>query len=266
MWKNIGWYVLAPIVYLIADHTSGAWHYAAYASLAGVVAVLCVAEFGTSGDSRRARRANEVVARARAKIENAVDEPARGSPSLTVTTGTYRGRRVSLLRASLPTVSVELPNWPAKLELRVAGTPKGKGTGDVEFDRVVELIGSEELWRPILTSALRKTLVALFRDYGASVIDGALNVGLAEKQFKEFERVWDVVTSLEVPRVTEPEAGVFDRLDDEADRHIRRAHYEWLLARGWSVPIVYRRASEDRDPEIAAWGAQHVTPDDGAAR
>ncbi len=181
--------------------------------------------------------------------------------------GTLNGRRVwAALHATGATAKIELLHWPATLSLHARDESAAIRTGDDSFDRVVQLRDPDDVWRTVLTGELRRRLVEQFGSRKATIANGILTVELPDEHSDELDDLLEAWAAIDLPPATVSEDAVFANAKVDPIAGVRRSHYEWLLLRRWNPPLVYRAAADDSDPDIAAWGRQHVPPDAGAFR
>ncbi|MDX2091285.1 MAG: hypothetical protein SFX73_25730 [Kofleriaceae bacterium] len=181
-------------------------------------------------------------------------------------TGTYRGRRVwAALTATGAIVQAELVGWSQDLaiERSSAGIPR---TGDDAFDRAVQIKGDATAWRPVLAAEARALLRGLFERRDVRVANGKIEVVIPDGELGELMAVLAEVVAIPPADAGPVEPRVFAQAAAEPLAAVRLGHYQWLIARGWEAPRVYRTAAADRDPAIAAWAREHVPPAAGAFR
>ncbi|HEY1546834.1 MAG TPA: hypothetical protein VGG28_03405 [Kofleriaceae bacterium] len=178
---------------------------------------------------------------------------------ITSTTGVWRGARVwiRLDRRNNYIIRVAVPRWPAAVA--VVRRFQGDEIGDPAFDASLRVFGEEAAWRAVLDSATRARLVEVFRD-----AEGALEARHLELRVEDPRRVETTLDRCaELARTLPEDTGdslerVFDNTTRESIAAMRESNYRWLVARDWNVLRVYRAASSDADPSIAAWGSKHA--------
>lgn len=184
-------------------------------------------------------------------------------------TGLWRGVRVWVaLTAGGPIVRVALARWPAAITASSEREAADLVTGDPDFDAAVSLRVPDDSWRLLLTSEVRRHLVALVGGRGGVIADSTLELHLADQRARSLPAVLDEATALaaSLPDATDPRRALLAAIPAEPLAALRRGHYEHLLAVRHETPIVLRQAAADPDPAIASWARAQLPPDAGAYR
>jgi hypothetical protein len=182
------------------------------------------------------------------------------------TMGLWTGLRVWVKRGGDGlSIRAFLARWPNEVSL--ARTVSTVVTGDTAFDSVVQLSGNDTAWRPLLMSEVRAELFALCRDAACSIENGQLELEVRDEDQVEvvLDRCAALAALLRDPH-DDVMTSVFEQSQREPIAGVRSSNYRWLVAHDWNVQAVYRAASSDPDPAIAAWGAQYIAPNGGAFR
>lgn len=171
-------------------------------------------------------------------------------------------------------VEVELERWPKSLTVcpvPLHARARSVTTGDVTFDRAVMLQPTGDEWRDLLRRDVRGLLLELVGKRGAAIAASSRKLSLIvrDAETEDLERILDDAARL--ARALPEASGdlrerVLAHMGDEPQPGVRLTQYRWLAEQGWNLPLVFRAAAADPDPQIASWGQDQLPPDGGAYR
>jgi hypothetical protein len=167
-------------------------------------------------------------------------------------------------------ITASLAHWPGDIWMRAPAISRPRTTGDVQFDKCVEVhYGGSETWRYVLDAPQRSRLMQLAEHGSFIVAHRSLNVRLDHAAARSLQTVVELVctvVSQPLARAGETDATLFTMARDEPNARVRHGHYLWLVSRHWNPPLVYRAALTDADPGIRAWARDNVPVESGAFR
>ncbi len=175
------------------------------------------------------------------------------------------------------TVDVTLPRWPAGMKLTPLPQPArdASETGDPEFDDELRLQADDVVWRPMLTHEVRKRLVRVLVEQGASLDPetGKVSLSVPKARLREAEARLEQVTLLgrdlaaaHDAVVDTPQERVLELIRDEPLPAVRLGHYRWLMREGWDMHRLLQQAEADDDPTIREWAEENRVDKGGAYR
>ncbi|HEX4450016.1 MAG TPA: hypothetical protein VH143_04045 [Kofleriaceae bacterium] len=205
---------------------------------------------------------SRVEKRIRTQLTDASDWRERVSNAddadLVWSTGLWNGTRVWMrAEADAMVIRVAQGRWPAGVAL--VKSDRGELTGDDAFDSALRVRGDESLRRVLLSAEVRERLVAILAGGDVALEDQKLVVTIRDQRAVQpmLDRCVEL-THLLPDLDGDVLERVFDNTAREPNVNVRADNYRWLVARDWHVLRVYRAASNDPDPQIAAWAREHA--------
>lgn len=185
--------------------------------------------------------------------------------------GRFAGTLVCVrLNAEAFFITASVAHWPSDIWMRAPAITRPRTTGDVEFDKCVEVhYRGTESWRYVLDDPQRSRLMELGECGSFIVAHRSLNVRLdhaaASSLHTTIELVCTIVTHA-LPHSGDADATLFAMAREERNARVRHGHYLWLVSRHWNPPLVFRTALTDADPTIRDWARDNVPVETGAFR